>query len=840
MLRITAVVVTFGDPSSPLALSRFIDVRPTLAFRGGSTTTTLDHNSLLNLTVGNAHPQYFRVDGTETMTGPVLLGTQNITGAGGNLLNGVDITNNAFRYLPGGADPLATGVPVTIDATNSIGVASSFSRSDHVHNHGPQTDPTFHALATALAAGFMSPSQYSLLAGATDLNIPSTLMERSAGGDTQLSTLTLTSTAGPPYLATIVPGPTSFGGPNHTITLPIPAANDSIVLNTVAAVLTNKNLVDASTLFQNFADPTKLFQFDASGITTASSWIYTVPNQNTTLVGRDTTDILTFKTITDPSNTVTANSLRTATGSVNGSASTQPPGVGYVPTTTGTGTTFTWQLATTGTVTSVGLSAPADVFTVGSSPITTSGTITLTKVSQSANTFYGAPSVGAGLPTFRTLVVADLPTNIPNANLANSSITINTAGGITGGATVSLGGTITLTGTTGTVTSITAGTGLTGGTITTTGTIALAIPVIASNGGTGLTSYVIGDLLTANSSSTLTRLGDVAIGSVLLSGGVGAMPTYGQVNLTTTVSGILPIANGGTNSGTALNNNRIMTSVGGQIVEASPLTNGELFIGSTGLAPVAAGITPGTGLTVTPGAGSITIGITNTAVTPGSYTYTNLTVNAQGQITAASSGAAPTGTVTSVALTAPVSVFSVSGSPITSSGTLAISLISQTANEVWASPDGVAGTPTFRSLVVPDLPTGIPNANLLNSSLTVASGTGLSGGGLVALGGTTTLNIANTAVTPGSYVFSSITVNAQGQITAASSGTVTTGTVTSVALAAPVEFTVSGSPVTTTGTLTFTKTTQTANFVWAGPTTGPVAQPTFRALVVSRPSYWNS
>lgn len=59
-----------------------------------------------------------------------------------------------------------------------------------------------------------------------------------------------------------------------------------------------------------------------------------------------------------------------------------------------------------------------------------------------------------------------------------------------------------------------------------------------------------------------------------------------------------------------------------------------------------------------------------------------------------------------------------------------------------------------------------------------------------------------------------------------------TGSVTSVGLASPAEFTVSGSPVTSTGTLTLTKATQTANTIWAGPTTGSAAQPTFRALVI--------
>jgi hypothetical protein len=68
-----------------------------------------------------------------------------------------------------------------------------------------------------------------------------------------------------------------------------------------------------------------------------------------------------------------------------------------------------------------------------------------------------------------------------------------------------------------------------------------------------------------------------------------------------------------------------------------------------------------------------------------------------------------------------------------------------------------------------------------------------------------------------------------GWATPASSG----GTVTSVALSAPGIFTVSGSPVTTSGTLTFTLNTQSANLVWAGPTTGAAAAPTFRSLVAA-------
>jgi hypothetical protein len=69
----------------------------------------------------------------------------------------------------------------------------------------------------------------------------------------------------------------------------------------------------------------------------------------------------------------------------------------------------------------------------------------------------------------------------------------------------------------------------------------------------------------------------------------------------------LPVSKGGTNSSTALNDNRIMVSSSGAIVEAAALTNGQLLIGSTGAAPVAATIAAGTGISVTNGAGTITI-----------------------------------------------------------------------------------------------------------------------------------------------------------------------------------------------------------------------------------------
>ena len=65
-----------------------------------------------------------------------------------------------------------------------------------------------------------------------------------------------------------------------------------------------------------------------------------------------------------------------------------------------------------GTVTSVGFIDDTDIFSVTGSPITTSGSIILNFKNENANLFLAGPeSGGAAPPTFRALVVADLPTS---------------------------------------------------------------------------------------------------------------------------------------------------------------------------------------------------------------------------------------------------------------------------------------------------------------------------------------------------------------------------------------------------------------------------------------------
>jgi hypothetical protein len=90
-------------------------------------------------------------------------------------------------------------------------------------------------------------------------------------------------------------------------------------------------------------------------------------------------------------------------------------------------------------------------------------------------------------------------------------------------------------------------------------------------------------------------------------------------------------------------------------------------------------------------------------------------------------GGGGSGTVTSVALSLP-GVFSVTGSPVTTSGTLTAALASQSANRVWAGPaTGSAAAPTFRALVAADVPdlSGVYQPLITDGALTIARTFGL-------------------------------------------------------------------------------------------------------------------
>lgn len=111
--------------------------------------------------------------------------------------------------------------------------------------------------------------------------------------------------------------------------------------------------------------------------------------------------------------------------------------------------------------------------------------------------------------------------------------------------------------------------------------------------------------------------------------------------------------------------------------------------------------------------------------------------------------------VTSVAMTVPA-FLSIAGSPITSSGTLAVTLATQVKNLVFAGPSsGSDAAPTFRAIVNADLPS--------YTQYNIPVGTGSAGLGVIAPSSTTGIALVS-AGSSANPVFGSIALGASGAV----------------------------------------------------------------------------
>ena len=672
--QISGIVVTYGDVG-PLAPTRFRDVRPTLSYHSSGVTATADHNSLLNLTVGNAHPQYFRVDGTEPMQGNINLATYDEYGSGypcsfTGSISGTTLTVTAVSTGALALEQIVSGNGViqgttitafgtgtggtgtyTITPSQTVGSESMTSFGGNLFNN---VDPTFHnqrhlpggqdALATGVPVSIDSANQEGVAAAFARADHVHQGVASLTGTTNEVS---VSGSIGSITIST----PTTFIAPGT-------------IQDTTGIAYSATTGIVANGATQGTATPITTSFNSVSSVAAGTGVVLpsiSIIGYRCVIANQDTNTLLVYPALGASIDGLSTNTP--ASIPANASSTFESDSLTHWCTVvqnviggTGISVSYSGASATVANTGVLGIKANGGTSETGTVNFVQGSNVTITD--SPAGTFTISVSAGAG-------GVSSIKANGGTAEVG--AVTLSNGTGIS--ITDSPAGTFNFTNT---------------GVTSVSGTS----NQIAVSGSTGAVTFSLPS--------------SVSTGSLTLTG------------LTA--------------------NSFLYSGTGGLLTSTAAPTNGQLLIGSTGLAPVAAALTAGTGISVTNGAGSISIantgvtsfqtslnGLSPSSSSTGAITLAGTlgaTSGGTGSTTAPTSGQLPVGT--SGGTYTPFTVTTGTGiSTTTGSGTFQINNTGVTSNVAGTgiSVSGATGAVTISN-------TGVTSATGTANQITVSGSTG--------------------------------------------------------------------------------------------------------------------